>query len=321
MLSYAFALGLVAAVNPCGFPMLPAYLSFFLGPASDQEGAALRVGRALRSAGSVSLGFVIVFGLLGLLVRAGVTAFMTWVPWVMVALGAGLVALGIAGLVGRHVGLRLPLRAWGASGRDGRSMVAFGMSYAVASLTCSLPIFLVGITGSFTRSGVVTGVGTFLAYAAGMAVVLAIVSLAVALARTSLVAVLRRAGRVADRAGPALLVLAGAYLVYYWVEDLLGSAGSGVINAVEGFQSSLTTLLTSARVEIVMGVAVVVMLVAGSALAVSGLRRGRAGRSSQSTHTQPVLPGIEHLDGLDRGGPSRGEDPLGVAVFRDNAQG
>jgi cytochrome c biogenesis protein CcdA len=28
-LGYAFALGFVAAINPCGFPLLPAYLTFF----------------------------------------------------------------------------------------------------------------------------------------------------------------------------------------------------------------------------------------------------------------------------------------------------
>jgi cytochrome c biogenesis protein CcdA len=228
------------------------------------------------------MGFAIVFGVLGVLVRAGVTVFMAWVPWVMIVLGAGLAALGAAGLAGRHPRVRLPLPAWGTRGRGAGSMVAFGVSYAVASLTCSLPIFLVGVTGSFTRSGVVTGIGTFLAYAAGMAAVLAAVSLAVAMARTSLVTVLRQAGRVADRVAPALLVVAGAYLVYYWVEDLAGSAGTSIINAVEGFQSTLATFLTSTRTELALGVLVVVMLGAGAVL---------AARSSLAGGARPSLPG------------------------------
>lgn len=279
-------------MNPCGFPMLPAYLSFFLGPTAAGEGMARRLGRAMRSAAYVSLGFAIVFGVLGVLLRAGVTAFMTWVPWVMVVVGAGMAGLGVLGLVGRHPGLRLPLRAFGTGGRGARSMVAFGVSYAVASLTCSLPIFLVGVTGSFTRSGVVTGMGTFLAYAAGMAVVLAVVSLAVAAARTSIVAVLRQAGRVADRVGPALLVVAGVYLVYYWVEYLLGSTGSGLINAVEGFQSTLSALLSGARAELVLGILVIVGLAVGVVLAVrsssvGGARLDRRGAVPQGERTEP----------------------------------
>jgi cytochrome c biogenesis protein CcdA len=308
-LSYAFALGLVAAVNPCGFPMLPAYLSFFLGPGGEEEGLVPRVGRALRSSACVSLGFAIVFGVLGVLVRAGVTVFMAWVPWVMIVLGAGLAVLGAAGLAGRHPWARLPVRAWGTKGRGAGSMVAFGVSYAVASLTCSLPIFLVGVTGSFTRSGVVTGMGTFLAYAAGMAAVLAVVSLAVALARTSLVTVLRQAGRVADRVAPALLVVAGAYLVYYWVEDLAGSTGTSLINSVEGFQSTLTTFLTSTRTELALGVLVVVMLGAGAVLAA---RYSLAARSSVARGARLGLParpgGAEGSEPSAPPGDGRSED-------------
>jgi cytochrome c biogenesis protein CcdA len=53
--AYAFTLGMVATVNPCGFPMLPAYLSFFIGAddtASDRVGS--RIPRALRAATAVS---------------------------------------------------------------------------------------------------------------------------------------------------------------------------------------------------------------------------------------------------------------------------
>ena len=281
----------MAAVNPCGFPMLPAYLSFFLGPGGQGDGLGLRLGRALRSSACVSLGFAIVFGVLGILVRAGVTIFMAWVPWVMIVLGAGLAVLGVVGLTGRRPSIRLPLPAWGTRGRDAGSMVAFGVSYAVASLTCSLPIFLVGVTGSFTRSGVVTGIGTFLAYAAGMAAVLAAVSLAVALARTSMVTVLRQAGRVADRVAPALLVGAGAYLVYYWVEYLAGSAGTSLINAVEGFQSTLATFLTGTRTELALGVLVVVLLGAGAVLAARSSLTARSSQAARSPRAEGARPG------------------------------
>ena len=35
-LALAFAAGLVATVNPCGFAMLPAYLSYFMGRGSSK---------------------------------------------------------------------------------------------------------------------------------------------------------------------------------------------------------------------------------------------------------------------------------------------
>ena len=61
-LAYAFTAGLVATVNPCGFPMLPAYLSYFVGADDEDPGPTpLRVLRAVGAAAAVSVGFFIVF--------------------------------------------------------------------------------------------------------------------------------------------------------------------------------------------------------------------------------------------------------------------
>ncbi|MGD9755164.1 MAG: cytochrome c biogenesis protein CcdA, partial [Acidimicrobiia bacterium] len=38
-LALAFAAGMLATVNPCGFAMLPAYLSYFVGLEDDPSAA------------------------------------------------------------------------------------------------------------------------------------------------------------------------------------------------------------------------------------------------------------------------------------------
>ena len=64
---YSFILGVFAALNPCGFAMLPAYLSVFTS--SDRGGdARSRLRRAL-TVSAVDAGFVAVFALIGLLIR------------------------------------------------------------------------------------------------------------------------------------------------------------------------------------------------------------------------------------------------------------
>ena len=71
-LGLAFTAGLVATVSPCRFVMLPAYVSYFIGSDTDRplsRPAALT--RRLAVGGVVSLGFVTVFGLAGLLLRLG----------------------------------------------------------------------------------------------------------------------------------------------------------------------------------------------------------------------------------------------------------
>ena len=67
-LGFAFAAGMVSAVNPCGFAMLPAYLGLYLGSGDQNrpENNPLRqVAQALLIGLSVAAGFVVLFGLAG----------------------------------------------------------------------------------------------------------------------------------------------------------------------------------------------------------------------------------------------------------------
>ena len=216
-LAYAFTAGLVAAVNPCGFPMLPAYLSYFIGMDDPGAEAGSRVLRALVAGAAVSTGFLAVFAALGVPINAGVTWIYRTMPWLTLFVGAVLLAMGVAMLAGRRLIVALPRLDRGGDRRSFASMVAFGVSYAVASLSCTLPIFLTVVAGTAERANPASGLLAFLAYGMGMSVVLMAVSLGLALARESMVRRLRRALRYADRAAGALLVAVGVYLLVYGV--------------------------------------------------------------------------------------------------------
>src|SRR4028118_785806 len=101
---FAFGAGMVAAVNPCGFAMLPAYLSLYLS-AKEKDFArrspASRMLRALLVGGSVSAGFILLFGLAGIVVSAGGSALLGAMPGVAVLIGAALILLGLWVLAGR----------------------------------------------------------------------------------------------------------------------------------------------------------------------------------------------------------------------------
>ena len=216
-LAYAFTAGLVATVNPCGFPMLPAYLSYFIGVDEPGADAGSRVLRALVAGAAVSIGFLAVFAALGVPINAGVTWIYRAVPWLTLVVGAALLAVGVAMLAGRRLIVALPRLDRGGDHRSFASMVVFGVSYAVASLSCTLPIFLTVVAGTAERANPASGLLAFLAYGTGMSVVLMTVSLGLALARESMVRRLRGALRYADRAAGALLVAVGVYLLVYGV--------------------------------------------------------------------------------------------------------
>ena len=216
--AYALVLGMVAVVNPCGFPMLPAYLSSFIGlDDADADPGMARVPRAIGAATAVSIWFVGFFGVVGIPIHAGLTSIYRVMPWLTIAIGLALVVLGVAMLAGYRLKLLLPrLDKGGRTGRFG-SMVVFGVSYAVASLGCTLPLFLSVIAN---RSNAGSGALAFVAYGLGMSLVLMVLTLALALAREAFVRRLRAALRHVDRVAGGLLVLVGAYLVWYWASAL-----------------------------------------------------------------------------------------------------
>jgi cytochrome c-type biogenesis protein len=207
----AVTAGMVAAFNPCGFALLPAYLSLIV----SHDSAADPVARALAATSVMTAGFVAVFGAFGLVVVPLAISLGTYLSWATVGVGIGLVALGGWLLTGHELVLRLPRIAGGAPTGSWASMLLYGLAYAVASLSCTIAPFLAVTTSAFRAESIPAGVAVFVAYAIGMGLVIGVLAVALALARDSVVRRLRGVMPYVNRLSGALLVLAGGYVAYY----------------------------------------------------------------------------------------------------------
>lgn len=222
----AFTAGMVATVNPCGFAMLPAYLSYFLGleavgPGDDDRGdATAGVGRALLVAGAVSAGFLVLFAAAGAVVSWTSFSVVDVSPWLTIAIGAAVAVGGLAFVAGWDPTVVLPRLDRGGRSRGLASMFVFGVSYAIASLSCTLPAFTGVVATTFGRESFVSGVATFVAYGLGMALLLVVLTLTLALARQGMVTGLRRALPYVHRVSGAIMALMGAYLVWYGIYEI-----------------------------------------------------------------------------------------------------
>jgi cytochrome c biogenesis protein CcdA len=220
-LALAFASGMVAAVNPCGFAMLPAYVSFFLGVEGERVPTrGESVLRVVPVASAVTLGFVLVFGVVGIVLRPISSTVQEYAPWATIVIGVALAAFGLAMLGGFEPTARLPKLDRGGRNRGLVSMFLYGVSYAVASLTCTIGIFIATIVNAFSRTDFPSGVAVLVVYALGMGLVITALTVAIALARDSFVGMLRRGMRHANRAAGALMVAMGAYVAWYGVFSL-----------------------------------------------------------------------------------------------------
>jgi cytochrome c-type biogenesis protein len=268
-LAISFAAGMLATVNPCGFAMLPAYLGYFLGQEGHDRDVQSTVGRSLGVGLSVSAGFLAVFSAVGLAIYHLSASVDRWTPWATIVIGAVLVVLGIAMLRGFEPVVALPKLNRGGRERSGPSMFVFGVSYAIASISCALPLFTGAVVGTFRRENLLSSLAVFVAYSLGMTLVLLALTVSMGMARQSMVRRLRRALPYVTRASGGLLIVAGAYLAHYgWYEMRVRdghSTDSAAVDIVTGWSSSIANWVYDVgptRLGLLLALALVAVLAA-----------------------------------------------------------
>lgn len=286
-LLYPFTLGMLAAVNPCGFPLLPAYLELFVGPAGVDDGPAARGRRAVTAAAFATLGFLVLFGGLGLLTELGWSAVVgrsaSVASYAMVVLGVAMTALGVLSLARRSLKLPLPQIGSGSGLRRPAALTVFGLSYGVASIGCALPLFVGGVAASFGHDASMRAVTGLLAYGLGMGAVLGTLALGIALLGRGAGRHLRRASRWVPVIGGVVLVAVGGYMTWYWVTDIAAPGHTFALQRlVDRVQLAIADPIDAhARlVGALLGAAVVAAVVAG------GLTRPAGAPSVAETETK-----------------------------------
>ena len=237
----SFLRGMIAAVNPCGFVLLPTYLLYFLGLEAGRPDSTQRasVRRALLVSASLTAGFVAVFVVVG-----GIsTWFTSWIvdhaKYVTGVVGVGLIVLGIAMLFGYELPFATPRLNVATRDTTVRAMFVYGIAYATVSLSCTMALFIPTIFDAGERDGIAAGVVNGAAFALGMGLLVTALTVTLAVANQALLRVLRSSMHHIQLLAAAFVMLSGIYLLYYfWVVDV--NDGSGAItNAVENLQTRI----------------------------------------------------------------------------------
>ena len=269
--AFAFSAGAGTFLAPCAYPLLPGYVSYYLGEttgagdradgrrsdepdradestASGDDTATPDGGRTPTAAGPgtgpvarrvaggldhvvpgdyasrlvraatvgllVSVGFVLVYGLLAGVAAAVGSRLLGSVSLLEPIVAGVLILVGTAAAVGYDLPsptVRLPERRRSTTG-----FVGFGVLYAAAAAGCTGPLF-VGIAVRALASEPVVAVAIFGAYAAGMSSLMILVTVAAALGRDTLLAGLGARGESIERVMGVLLVVAGLAQLYYFL--------------------------------------------------------------------------------------------------------
>ena len=242
--AYSLLLGMLAAVNPCGFVLLPTYLIAYLS-VTDDATVGVRLRRSIVVGTSVASGFLVVFVVVGVVSRI----FTNWIEanakYPALVIGIALIILGVRMVFGWRPKLWVPSLS-GASRRDSFfGMFGFGVVYAIASIGCTIGLLTTAVMGSFSRDGVVSGVLSVALYGLGMGVFVVALTTTLAFAKTALVRGGRGIMQTIDRVSSMLVLATGVYLTWYWYIAITARTGSDpLLSTLGNWQTGIVSRIT-----------------------------------------------------------------------------
>ena len=270
--AYSFILGVLAAVNPCGFVLLPTYLIFFLG---TREEPNLKTGERLRRAlvvsSGISIGFLAIFFVIGVISRL----FTQWIElnakYASLAIGIVLVIGGARMLTGWTPKFAVP-QLGGVQTKTFRATVVYGVAYAVASIGCTIGFLTTAVFGSIALHGFVSGVLSILLYGLGMAMLVTALTVSLAFAKTGILTIVKNQLHLIQRLGAIFVTLTGFYLVFYWYAAISETRSASFVTRIERWQTRVASFLQQ---QGAFRLAVVLTLVVAMAV-VASRRKARA---------------------------------------------
>lgn len=264
-----FTAGMLATFNPCGFAMLPAYLGAFV--TGDRGGNSNSLVRAISFSTAMATGLVLTFGAFSFLVAPLSGSIEQYLPYVTYVMAAVLAIIGILMLFGIGIGLTRLFRPSIAPNRSFISQVGYGITFALASLSCTIGPFLAVIATSLNADSWFGVTVSMAGYGVGMSTTVLVLALITASGNKWLLGRIRSGSRLIEKTIGLVLVLVAVYLANYATYELQQFEGSNpnnwIVDGALAMQVLIVRSVSSAGYLIVLGVAI------GLSLAVFFLQR------------------------------------------------
>ena len=267
----SFGSGLLAAVNPCGFVLLPTSLMYFLGISGRPGTQRATVRRALLVSAALSAGFMTIFIIVG-----GVSRLFTdWLnqnaKYVSLLIGVALVILGIAMLFGYRLPFSTPKLETGKRDQTVASMYVFGLAYAIASIGCTIGPFSATVLGTIDTDGFFQGIIAIILYGLAMSLLITTLTVTLALAQGGLLKSLRIGMTYVEIASAVIMILSGLYLTWYWFNDIRDKYDDDFTGQVLNWQERIAQIIDDNRLVL----AIVFAVIVGVALTYTFVSRRR----------------------------------------------
>ncbi len=207
-LSLIFTAGALALLSPCGFPMLPGYISYYIGTKASLEKVV--------SGGIVcTLGLLMVFSVIGVAVSTLGSFVSQYIPFLELVAGLIVISMGLSMIIG--IGFPTFFALSKAPKQRGLiGLFLYGVTYGLATLGCSGPIFLMTIFYAVAAGGPLHGMITFAVYAIGMGLPIIVTTILIAKAKELMLKRIVKMMPLFQKISGIILITIGIYLIYFY---------------------------------------------------------------------------------------------------------
>lgn len=246
-LSLVFAAGVFATFNPCGFAMLPAYMTMLVNSSTKSTSPTQLALRAIQFASLMSLGVISVFALFAAVIFPISTSIQRYLPIVTITIGGLLIALGAMTLLGRAVFLKKLWSPNTAPSTRLRSLYLYGVTFALGSVSCTIGPLLAA-TSKTLNLGLIATIKSYLFYALGMSVTIVLIALLALFSQATLRKV-RNSMRIVEIISSIFLIVVGLYLIIFGLYETqyshLVAPFADLISSIFQLQGEIITVVNT----------------------------------------------------------------------------
>jgi len=212
---FSFMQGVFAFLAPCAVALLPGYIVAFISRNSQHDpGVSRRLYRGIKLALLSILGILVVYAIAGGLIIVAAQVLKDYMKWITMGMGAVLIVMGIFMIAGKDLSFSINMNN-PTHQTEAVEAFVFGVAYAIGALGCLFPLFLVVATQAMAAPSLWLGVSYIGAYFVGISGMMIGAILLSTFAKNWLMKYLRKILPHMERITGGLLILAGAYIIYY----------------------------------------------------------------------------------------------------------
>jgi cytochrome c-type biogenesis protein len=215
----ALVTGVMSFFAPCAFPLMPGYISYYLG--RYEGGLTLR--GSVKAGIASATGINGIFALIGAAVAVGGAAVKSYLMYLAPGVGVAIVLLGLVMVFGkteifdRFGGILSSYSSKLAGGARYSGLFLYGVGYGLASMGCQAPVFIALIFAGLASGGAVEALLIFLSFSVGMGTTMLSVSVLVGTAKMTILERVRRMVPYINRACGVILIIVGVYFLLEFI--------------------------------------------------------------------------------------------------------